>query len=259
MFVPEVAEQFQLHGITALIYDPRSIGTSDGTPRNEIDPPKQVEDYSDALTFLRSLPIVDSKAVGFWGMSFSATVALSASIFDKRAKFVIAVCPLLIFDEFPAKHTLIFAKAMQDRESQLRGNDPFYLPMMNSKGESPFPGMVMGMDGNEEVFRSIMSAKDRIPTFQNRTTIQSWYKMIQWQPMGVMQHVSPTPVMLVVPELDQVSPPERQIALCESCTGRKKLHVAEGKGHLNVLSGPEFESLMKLQADWLKAELEENS
>ena len=44
MFVPDVAEQYQLANITALIYDPRSLGLSDGTPRNNIDPIKQASD-----------------------------------------------------------------------------------------------------------------------------------------------------------------------------------------------------------------------
>jgi hypothetical protein len=65
MFVLEVAEQFQLLGITALIYNPQSPGTSEGTPRNEIDPMKQVEDYSDAFTFLSTLLVVDSDRIGF--------------------------------------------------------------------------------------------------------------------------------------------------------------------------------------------------
>ena len=76
MFIPEVAEAFQLAGITALIYDPRNTGMSEGQPRNEIDPMKQIEDYSDAATFLGTLSIVDPNCIGFWGMSFSATIAV---------------------------------------------------------------------------------------------------------------------------------------------------------------------------------------
>ena len=65
MFVSEVEETFQLAGITALIYDPRNTGTSDGMPRQEIDPIKQAEDYSDALTFLAGLPMVDPHRIAF--------------------------------------------------------------------------------------------------------------------------------------------------------------------------------------------------
>nr|POE79481.1 polyketide transferase [Quercus suber] len=46
MLLPDVAQMFQSMGYNALIYDPRSIGESDGTPRNQIDPLKQAEDLA---------------------------------------------------------------------------------------------------------------------------------------------------------------------------------------------------------------------
>jgi fermentation-respiration switch protein FrsA (DUF1100 family) len=249
MFVPEVAEQFQQAGITALIYDPRSTGMSDGTPRNEIDPMKQVEDYSDALTFLRTQPSVDPDCIGFWGMSFSAMVGLCAAALDKRAKFVIAICPLLSFKDSNGQFAKVLAKTMKDRQSQVQGNRPFYLPLLTSEGNNP-AGFGIGMD--KEGFEYIVNAKERVaPTFENRTTIQTYYKMVMWQPSGLMRYVSPTPVMMVVPEMDQVSPPEDQLALFETFSGPKKAHVALGKGHLNVLSGDDFPFLMKLQVGWV--------
>ncbi|TVY87035.1 Polyketide transferase [Lachnellula willkommii] len=50
MFVAEIAEYFQKAGFTTLTYDPRLIGESEGSPRNEMDPVKNAEDYHDALT-----------------------------------------------------------------------------------------------------------------------------------------------------------------------------------------------------------------
>jgi alpha/beta superfamily hydrolase len=40
--LPGVAKQFQENGITALIYDPRTVGESEGQPRNDIDPFPQI-------------------------------------------------------------------------------------------------------------------------------------------------------------------------------------------------------------------------
>ncbi|KAF4630890.1 hypothetical protein G7Y89_g7241 [Cudoniella acicularis] len=258
MFIPEVAEQFQAAGITALIYDPRKTGTSDGEPRNEIDPMKQVEDYSDALTFLSTLPIVDPNCIGFWGMSFSATIALCAAALDKRAKFVISVCPLIPFghgvEHTIEKFSVILAKTMKDREFQLKGNKPFYLPLLTDKGENPAG---IGIWTDKETLEYISTAKERVASsFESRITIQTYYKMVMWQPSGLMKYVWPTPVMFVVPELDKVSSPKEQISLFDSLSEPKKLHMAEGKGHLNVLSGDDSPILMKLQVDWLGSALE---
>ena len=64
---------------------------------------KQVSDYSDALTFLRSIPIVGPDAIAFWGQSFAATITLCAAALDKRANCCIAICPLLNLEFTPKK------------------------------------------------------------------------------------------------------------------------------------------------------------
>ena len=90
------------------------------------------------------------------------------------------------------------------------------------------------------------------PRHENHTTFQSYYKIKLWQPQGVMRYLNRTPVLMVVPELDQISPPEAQIALHGTFPEPKVLHIAPGKGHLDVLSGDDFAMLSKLQADFVK-------
>lgn len=148
MFVPEVAEQFQQANITALIYDPRTLGLSDGLPRNDIDPARQVSDYSDAVTYILSLPNVDPAQIGIWGMSFSGIIALSATALDPRICFCIAICPLLDLEYETAKFPRVLAKLQQDRQSQLAGNPPLYVPVLNAEGKNP-AGMGLGADKEE--------------------------------------------------------------------------------------------------------------
>ena len=148
MFVPDVAEQFQKNGITALIYDPRTLGLSDGLPRNDIDPARQVSDYSDAVTFVKSLPNVDSSMIGIWGMSFSGVIALSSTALDPRIRFCIAICPLLNLEYEASKFPKVLAKLQQDRESQLGGNKPLYVPVLTAEGKNP-AGMGLGADKEE--------------------------------------------------------------------------------------------------------------
>ena len=249
MFVPEVASQFQSHGITALIYDPRSLGESDGLPRNQVDPMMQISDYSDALTFMRTLPIVDPESIVFWGQSFSGCIALCAASLDKRAKMCISICPLLNFQLTDEKRPKVLAKGMQDRESQAAGNPPTFAPVLTDRGENP-AGMGLGAD--KEEFDYMVNAKSRgAPNYENRTTLQTYYKILMWQPHGIMKHMD-MPVLMVVPELDMISPPEQQFALFETFPHPKKVHVAPGKGHLNVLSGEEFPQLAQMQAEFVR-------
>jgi fermentation-respiration switch protein FrsA (DUF1100 family) len=249
MFVSEVAEHFQKAGINSLVYDPRTLGESEGLPRNDIDPIRQMSDYSDALTFMLTQPTVDPERIAFWGMSFSATIALCTASLDKRAKLCIAICPLLNFEYTPEKFPRVLAKSMQDRQSQIAGNAPVFLPVLTEEGKNP-AGMGLGADRDELDY--MMNAKSRgAPNYENRTTLQTYYKLVVWQPHGIMKYMAPTPVFMVVPELDLISPPEEQLALFETFPQPKKVHIAPGKGHLNVLSGDEFPVLMQMQAEFL--------
>ncbi|KAI9651887.1 MAG: hypothetical protein M1831_007509 [Alyxoria varia] len=254
MFVPEVAEQFQAADVTALVYDPRSIGLSDGSPRNQVDPIKQVSDYSDALTYMRSLPNVDPDNISFWGMSFSGTVALSAAALDRRATRAIAICPLLNLEYEDSKFPKVLNKLMQDRESQIAGNEPFYVPVLTTEGKNP-AGMGLGAD--KEEFEYMVNAKRLgAPRHENRTTLQSYYLIKLWQPDLIVRYMAEsTPTLIVIPELDMISPPEKQMKLHESFPSKhKKVYVSSGKGHLNVLSGEDFPVLSKLQVDFAKGE-----
>src|SRR5262245_4854421 len=71
MYLDSFAEVFAAAGLAALVFDNRNFGASDGTPRQEIDPWRQVRDYRDAITFAETLPETDATRLGVWGSSYS--------------------------------------------------------------------------------------------------------------------------------------------------------------------------------------------
>ncbi|KAI8632856.1 alpha/beta-hydrolase [Xylariaceae sp. FL1651] len=250
MIVAEIAEYFQQAGFTALSYDPRSIGQSDGLPRNDIHPSRNVEDYHDALTFLKRHPLVDSSKIVFWGYSFSGMVALVAAALDKRAKAVIAICPLTIW-EFPDdKWARVLAQSMRDRESQVAGNKPVYIPMLTETGENPAG---FGAGFSIDNFNLIAGAKEMQPNFELPTTLSSYYHIAAFQPFGLIPRVSPTPAMIVIPENDQVSPAEKQRShVYDVLKEPKKMLLVSGKGHMDVLSGEDFDRVLDAQVQYLR-------
>ena len=70
-------------------------------------------------------------------------------------------------------------------------------------------------------------------------------------PLSMVKEVWPTPVMFLTPELDQISPPQRQIEVFESLREPKRQAFAPGKEHVHVMNGPDVPGLMKLQIDFL--------
>lgn len=76
--------------IACLAYDNRCLGTSDGEPRREIIPGLQINDYSDAITFVQSLPEIDPDKIAVWGSSYSGGHVLTVGAVDRRVKAVIS-------------------------------------------------------------------------------------------------------------------------------------------------------------------------
>lgn len=252
--LPAVAEAFQSAGITTLLYDPRNTGMSDGEPRNHIDPFQQIQDYSDALTFLSTLSNVNPREIGFWGTSLSASVALSAAAFDKRPKLVIAACPIAAYQYDEEKMQCILLTCFKDSESQIKGNPPFYVPMIDNNGESP-----IGLDFGYDRARAAEWAKRGVelaPSHVNRTTIQSYLKMAMWEPWVTWRHINPTPVLFLVPEMDKICSPEEQLRHFNNLEGPKRYHLQEGSGHMDLLESEHIDELMKIQIDFLHDALE---
>ncbi|KAL2863957.1 acetyltransferase fmaC [Aspergillus lucknowensis] len=255
MLLPDLAETFQSQGYNALIYDPRSIGDSDGAPRNLIDPLQQAEDLADIVTHISGLPSVDPSQIILWGMSFGGTVSACAAAVDRRVKALVMVCPILSFIR-PEKREKAFAQLIRDRVSQLRGNEPFSLPPFNSKGENPIGMAGSGGPGGLEAYGFMNAVIDRgAPNFRNLIALQTYQKLAMWAPKEALKLVDATPVMMVTPELDTMSPPEEQRAAFEGFQQAKRFFLAKGKGHLTVLSGDGSEEVIEAMGEFIRGGL----
>jgi len=65
------AERFCAEGYRVLLFDYRHFGASEGEPRQLLSIPRQLEDWQNAVAFVRRLDGVDAARVGLWGSSFS--------------------------------------------------------------------------------------------------------------------------------------------------------------------------------------------
>jgi alpha/beta superfamily hydrolase len=64
MHLPKYADVFASAGLAVLLFDFRSLGASGGSPRQELDPWQQAEDYRHAIPYLTTLPDVDAGRIG---------------------------------------------------------------------------------------------------------------------------------------------------------------------------------------------------
>ena len=92
MYLDKFAEVFSANGLNALVFDNRNFGASDGEPRQEIDPWRQVRDYRDAITYAETLAETDPNRIGIWGSSYSGGHVL---VVGALAVFVTSVAMLV--------------------------------------------------------------------------------------------------------------------------------------------------------------------
>ncbi|KAH8837865.1 hypothetical protein MCOR27_004103 [Pyricularia oryzae] len=252
--VTDVALQFQLAGINALVFDPRCIGASDGLPRNDNDPWAQIGDYHDAVTWIKAQPTVDPAAVGLWGYSMSGILALSAAAVDvRRVKFAMAVCPACVFS-MPSLRTVL-AKAMQDRESRLRGNEPYYVSTLDRHGFTP-GGLKTAWDTRDIERLEKMIEDGKAMGVSSTATIQSYARVPFFDPRGAFHLLEGRPVLVISGAQDSISPLEVQKDwLLSRLPEPKEHHVEPDGGHMDMLSGEIFPKIMEVQLEFLRDQL----
>ncbi|KAI1122101.1 alpha/beta-hydrolase [Nemania abortiva] len=255
MTLPEVAENFQSLGYNVLLYDARSVGASEGEPRNQPSPYQMAEDISDVVTYAASLPGVDSRRILLWGMSFGAAVSACTAAIDRRPKALIMVCPLLSYVR-KNRRERAFAQLMRDRQSQLQGNEPFTLQPFNARGDNPIGMGGAGGPGGLEAHQLMRAAVERgHPSFRDRITLQTYHKLALFNPKPLMESIEKMPVMMIIPELDDISSPDEQQEAFDRLRTPKRLHLAKGQGHLSILTGDRSFELLKTMDDFFQAAL----
>jgi acetyl esterase/lipase len=135
------AERFCREGFAAVVIDYRQWGGSEGQqPRDELNVPRQHEDYSAAIGWATAQPDIDEHRIFVWGTSFAGMHATALAASDHRLAGAIAQCPLV--DGLagsrlvrPSRSLALFATAIIDRLGSLVGRAPIYLPVNVAPGE----------------------------------------------------------------------------------------------------------------------------
>ncbi|MCB4361086.1 alpha/beta hydrolase [Quatrionicoccus australiensis] len=104
------AEKFASSGFVVLLHDHRNFGASDGTPRQDIDPWRQIADWRRAISFLEQQDVVDAKCIDLWGTSYSGGHALVLGATERRLRAVVAQVPTISSFEQGLRRTVAGAR-----------------------------------------------------------------------------------------------------------------------------------------------------
>ncbi len=205
---------------------------------------------------MTTLPSVDGRRILLWGMSFGAAVSACTAAVDRRPKALAMVCPLLSFVRADRRERA-FLQLMRDRVSQLQGNPPLSLQPFNTAGDNPVGMGGAGGPGGLEAHNLMRAAVERgHHSFRDRITLQTYHKLALFRPKEIMETIQGIPVMMIIPELDNISSPTEQKEAFDLMCTPKRLYLAKDKGHLSILTGDGSVEVFHATADFFRDALE---
>src|SRR5277367_2894107 len=234
MYLDRFAEAFAVAGLAAVVFDNRNFGASDGEPRQEIDPWKQVRDYRDTITYAETLAETDADRIGIWGSSYSGGHVLVVGAIDRRVKCVVAQVPLasghgnarrLIRADYLAGVQKLFE---DDRRARMAGGPPGMIPVV---AEDPAAPSALPTPDSWTWFTE--TGRSRAPSWKNEVTLRSVEMFTEYEPGAHIAHISPTPLLLVVALQDHLTVADEALAAYERALHPKQLVTLKG-GHFDA-------------------------
>ncbi|MEV6901803.1 alpha/beta fold hydrolase [Amycolatopsis sp. NPDC051372] len=225
------AEAFADAGFVVLVHDHRTFGASDGTPRQDVDPWRQIADWRRAITFLEARPEVDPERIGLWGTSYAGGHAIVLGATDRRLKAVVAQVPTISGVEqgrrrVPPDGVAALERAFaEDDRAVGRGEPPRSQTIVSAD-----PAVPASYRAPDAVGFYLQDIPEGI--WENQVTVRSTRAARMYEPGAWVSRVSPTPLLLVVALNDTITVTDLALAAYERALQPKGLELIPG-GHFD--------------------------
>jgi hypothetical protein len=258
MVTDRYAERFAEAGVSALIYDHRNLGYSEGEPRHEINPWVQCRGYRDAVTYASNAQDHDPRRIGIWGDSFSAAEVFLVAACDSRVKVVVGQCPTFGAEPPGIDPSLEVFEAIKET---FQSGDVSGRPEDKT---GPLPVVSSDQMGTPSLLKPIQAYRWFIDYggrhgtgWQNQVTRIIPSNTAPYSPYLCAPYVNVPSMMIVAPADEMVhANPEVSRKAFDLLSGEKEWCDIEG-GHFGLLHYPSdlFEEASAVQAEFLTKHL----
>lgn len=244
------AERFSAAGYSCLVFDYRNFGDSEGQPRQLLDVGMQLQDWTAAVAYGRTLPGIDDRRITLWGTSFGGGHVIATAAQLPGIAAVVAQCPFT--DGIASARTLsplvtarISALAIGDLVAARLGKDPV---MVATAGK---PGEVALMNAPDAYAGYLRLMPDGAQP-PNEVAARIGVKILAYRP-GRLTAKIPCPILFCVCETDSVAPagPTLRYAV-KAPRGEVKVYP---EGHFAIYVDDAFERVVADQVAFLDRHL----
>jgi dienelactone hydrolase len=244
------AERFSAAGYACLVFDYRNFGDSEGAPRQLLDIRMQLQDWTVAVAYARTLSGIDHNRIGLWGTSFSGGHVIATAARLPGIAAVVSQCPFTdsiasLGAMSPLISARITALAVRDLIGARLGRPPVMVQTAGRPGEV---ALMHAPDAYSGYMRLVPSGT----TLRNEVAARIGVKFITYRPGRLAAKIT-CPILFCVCETDSVAPsgPTRRYA-ATAPHGQVKLYP---EGHFEIYVGDAFERVVADQLDFLDKNL----
>lgn len=246
------AKAFAEAGFVVLLHDHRGFGASEGLPRQDVDPWRQIADWRRAISYLESLDVVDPKRIGLWGTSYAGGHAIVLGATERRLKCVVAQVPTISgFEQglrrIPPENVAAIEEMFADDDrSQLRGEPPRRQAIVSD--DPSIPASYRARDAIDFYLQPVPPG-----AWENNVTVRSTRAARMYEPGQWIARVSPTPLLMVAAMRDTITLTDLELAAYERALQPKRLVTIEG-GHFDPYLS-QFHVSSGAAVEWFKQHL----
>lgn len=246
------AQLFASNGFVVLLHDHRNFGESEGQPRHDIDPWRQISDWRRALTFLEAQQVVDKSRLGLWGTSYAGGHVIVLGATDRRVRAVVSQVPTISGYEqglrrIPPEAVALLESALSDDErEQFLGKPPRYQTIVSA--DASVAASYRSNDAIDFYLQPLSTT-----TWSNEVTVRSTRAARMYEPGHWVPRVSPTPLLMVVAMNDTITVTDLALQAYEKALQPKKLVTVPG-GHFDPYLG-QFEAASSTALRWFTLHL----
>jgi uncharacterized protein len=183
--------------------------SGESPPRNAVSPDIYAEDFSAAVDFLGTRPLVDQNRIGVIGICGSGSFAISAAKIDPRMK---AIATLSMYDMGGAnRNGLRHSQTLEKRKKIIEAAaEQRYVEFLG--GETKYTsGTVHRLDENSTAIehefydfyrtpRGEYTPKGQSPELTTHPTLTSNVKFMNFYPLADIETISPRPMLFITGE-----------------------------------------------------------
>jgi pimeloyl-ACP methyl ester carboxylesterase len=244
------AERFCAAGYACLVFDYRNFGDSEGEPRQLLDIGMQLQDWTVAVAYARTLAGIDYDRIGLWGTSFSGGHVIATAARLPGIAAVVSQCPFTdsiasLGAMSPLISARITALAVRDLIGARLGRPP---AMVQTAGRPGEVALMHAPDAYSGYMRLVPSGTK----LRNEVAARIGVTFITYRP-GRLAAKIPCPILFCVCETDSVAPAGPTLRYAAMAPrGEVKLYP---EGHFAIYVDDAFERVVADQLEFLNKNL----